>query len=117
MNEQDEVRLRHMLDESRRVQRFIQDRTREDMDSDDLFAYAVVRAVEIIGEAASRVSPEFRAEAAEVPWRNIIGMRNFIVHAYADISYDIVWQVAAGNLPVLVLALERLLPDSEETDL
>ena len=117
MNEQDEVRLRHMLDESRRVQRFIHDHSREDMDSDDLFAYAIVRAVEIIGEAASRISPEFRAQTPEIPWRNIIGMRNVIVHAYADVSYDIVWQVAAGNLPELILTLESLLPDSGETDL
>lgn len=82
------------------------------MDADDLFAYAVVRAVEIIGEAASRVTPEFRNQTPGISWRNIIGMRNVIVHAYADVSYDIVWQVAAGNLVDLITVLEQLIPDA-----
>jgi uncharacterized protein with HEPN domain len=113
MSEEDAVRLRHMLDEARRTQKFIANRQFEDMNDDDMLAYSVVRAEEIIGEAASRISDELRAQTPEIPWRQMIGMRNIIVHAYADISYRIVWEVATINLPELILMLEKLLESDE----
>jgi len=113
MSEEDAVRLRHMLDEARRTQKFIANRQFEDMNDDDMLAYSVVRAEEIIGEAASRISDELRAQTPELPWRQMIGMRNIIVHAYADISYRIVWEVATINLPELILMLEKLLESDE----
>lgn len=98
-----------MLDEAQRVQKFIHARTADDMETDDMLAYAVVRAIEIIGEAAAQVSPELRADTPQIAWRNIIGMRNIIVHAYADLSYPIIWDVATLNLPELIHAIEQLL--------
>jgi uncharacterized protein with HEPN domain len=75
MNERDIVRLRHMLDETRKAQEFVQTRTRDDLDSDELLAYAVRYALQIVGEAASQVTAETRTQHPEIQWKNIIGMR------------------------------------------
>jgi uncharacterized protein with HEPN domain len=69
----------------------------------------VARVVEIIGEAASRVSAEARAAAPSVPWSAIIGMRNRLVHAYVDVDHDILWKTATEELPHLLAVLRPLL--------
>ena len=73
---------------------------------------AVVRAIEIIGEAASKVSPETRRGAAGIPWQQIIAMRNRIVHAYQDISRTIVWRTANEEVPKLLSELRTLVAES-----
>ena len=114
MNDRDETLLRDMLDEAYRVQKFVHGRTREDLNSDDLLSYAVVHAIQIIGEAASKVTAETRTQYATIPWRNIIGIRNRIVHDYGGIDLDIVWEVATRNLPDLIRVLQEVFspPDS-----
>src|SRR3978361_2208843 len=95
MNEFDETRLRDMLDETRVVKQFISNSTRGDLDSNTMLSYAVIRAVEVIGEAAARVTEETRLQYPQIMWKNIIGMRNRIVHNYNNVNLDIVWQVAS----------------------
>jgi len=73
-----------------------------------MLLFAVVRAIEIVGEAASRVSEETRSSASEIPWRAIIGMRNRIIHAYFDIDKDILWKAAAEEIPALAATLQML---------
>ncbi len=113
MNEFDETRLRDMLDETRHVAQFIKGRTRSDLDTNMMLAYAVVRAIEVIGEAAARVTEETRQGLVNVEWKNIIGMRNRIVHNYNNVNLDIVWQVASHNLPELGHQLLKILSDNE----
>jgi uncharacterized protein with HEPN domain len=79
MREDDRVRLQHMADAAQSISRFISGRERTDLDSDEMLLFAVVRAIEIIGDAAVRVSDETRRTAADIPWRDIVGMRNRIV--------------------------------------
>ena len=67
-----------------------------------MLLFALVRAVEVVGEAASRVSEETRAEATEVPWPAIIAMRNRLIHAYFDIDRDILWKTVTAELPALL---------------
>jgi uncharacterized protein with HEPN domain len=74
-----------------------------------MLLFAVVRAIEVIGEAAARMSPEGRAALPDLPWPAIIGMRNRIVHAYFDIDHEVVWQTVVGELPGLVQVLEAAL--------
>jgi uncharacterized protein with HEPN domain len=105
MREDDRVRLQHMADAAQSISRFISGRERTDLDSDEMLLFAVVRAIEIIGEAAVRVSDETRRTAADIPWLDIVGMRNRIVHAYWDVNRTIVWKAAAEEVPAL---LERL---------
>jgi len=76
---------------------------------DRLLSLALVRCIEIIGEAASKVSPETRSKYAEVPWADIIGMRHRLVHAYFEIDLGRVCDTLAADLPPLILQLERIL--------
>jgi uncharacterized protein with HEPN domain len=117
MNERDETRLRDMLDEARRARRFVEGKTRADLSTgDQMLGFAVVRALEIIGEAANKVSQETRDTLPQVRWGDIIGMRNRIVHDYANVDYNIVWDVVVYDLPVLIAALETLFPEQTEED-
>ena len=112
MNERDESRLRDMLDETQKVQRFIDGRKPTDLNGDEMLAYAVVRAIELIGEAASRVTPKTKDQYPHIAWKNIIGMRNRIIHDYNNVNLDIVWQVASRNLPELAVQPAAILsPD------
>lgn len=104
----DLVRVRHMLDAAREVQDFVAGHTREDLDRDRLLVRGVTKSIEIIGEAASQVSPPFRAAHPEIPWRNATTMRNRLVHGYFDIDLDIVWSTAKVDIPALVPLLETL---------
>ena len=112
MNEFDETRLQDMLDETRHVAEFIEGHKRDDLDANLMLAYAVVRAIEVIGEAAGRVTEETRLQYPEVMWKNIVGMRNRIVHNYNNVNLDIVWQVASQNLPELEQQLTLILNEN-----
>ncbi|MCC6896305.1 MAG: DUF86 domain-containing protein [Anaerolineae bacterium] len=97
------------------MQNFITNKTRLDLEKDDfLLGFAVVRALEIIGEAANKVTTETRALLPELPWHEIIGMRNRIIHAYDRVNYDVVWDTAVMSVPYLIQLLEGFLPP--ETD-
>ncbi len=110
MNERDLTRLQDMLDAARKAQAYIDDKTRSSLEAnDELLGYAVVRAIEIVGEAASKITAETRAEYSQIEWQNIIGMRNLVVHDYLHIDYDIVWQVVTVNLPQLIDQLHSIL--------
>ena len=113
MNEFDETRLRDMLDETRTVKQFVSGQTRSDLGTNRMLAYAVIRAVEVIGEAAARVSEETRLQYPHIMWKNIVGMRNRIVHNYNNVNLDIVWQVASQNLPELEQQLAIILNDNQ----
>jgi len=98
-----------MLDFSREVAHFTKGRTRSSLDTDRLFSLALVRLIEVIGEAASRVPPEEREKLPDIPWTDIIAMRNRLIHGYDAFSYDLVWKTATEDIPVLIKALERTL--------
>lgn len=106
MNESDRIRIRHMLDASRKAIEFSHGRSRADLDEDDMLAYSLARAVEIVGEAASRVSRETQEELYSIPWADIIGMRHRIVHDYYSINLDVLWETAVADIPELTALLE-----------
>ncbi len=110
----DVVRLRHMLEAAQEAAAFARNRTRQDLYGDRMLSFALVHAIEIIGEAASKVSPEGRSACPSLPWASIIGMRNRLIHAYFDVDLDRVWETIADDLPPLIAALEAVL--SQETD-
>jgi uncharacterized protein with HEPN domain len=74
-----------------------------------MFALAVVKDIEIIGEAAARISEEAQEAYPQIPWVDIVGMRNRLTHAYFDINLDIVWDTVTANLPPLITELEKIL--------
>ena len=87
----------------------IREHTRADLDTDRKLNLALVRLVEIIGEAATRVTPEVRNRHPDVPCLDIIGMRNRIVHGYDEVDFDILWDVMELRLPPLIAELRRIL--------
>jgi uncharacterized protein with HEPN domain len=89
--------------------RFAQSRERGDLDTDEMLLFALVRAVEIAGEAASQVTAETRALLADLPWSPIVGMRNRLIHAYFDINRDILWTTVTEAAPLLVERLTTVL--------
>lgn len=107
----DDTRLRHMLDATKQAQMFMQGRSREDLDTNPMLLLAVVKVIEIIGEAAAKVSPERQATMSQIPWPQMVSMRNRLTHAYFDIDTEVVWQTIVEDLPELIDLLENTLSD------
>lgn len=78
-----------------------------------LHQHAVIRCLEIIGEAAGRVSPQFQAAHPEIPWRKVIGMRHRLIHGYSEVDIDIVWSVLRDELLPLIAKLAPLIPPED----
>lgn len=93
---------------------FLEDRTLDDLKSDRMLTLALVKELEIIGEAASKVTDEVKAAVPKFPWPIIVGMRNRLIHAYFDVSLEILWTTAGTKLPALVTSLECLLIGYEQ---
>jgi len=110
LQREDAIRIRHMVDAAQNARQFMAGRRRSDLDTDTLLLFAVVQAIQIAGEAAAKISLETQSAAPSVPWALIVGMRNRLVHAYADIDHDIVWKTVTEDIPALLPLLLPLLP-------
>lgn len=106
----DLVRLQHMLEHASEAVRLAEGKNRSDLDNSRVLALALVRLLEVVGEAASRVSKATQRQYPKIPWPQMIGMRNRLVHDYVVIDVDIVWQTVVEELPSLVAELERIVP-------
>jgi uncharacterized protein with HEPN domain len=98
---------------ARRILRYIKGINRAELETNDEKVSAILYQITIIGEATKRLSQEFRQQYAEIPWREIAGMRDVIVHEYDQVDLDVVWDVVQNKLPELLTLLEPLLPTSE----
>ena len=87
----------------------VQGRTRTDLDTDRLLNLALVRLLEIIGEAASRVVKENSDLYPDIPWPEIVGLRNRLIHGYDEVDFDILWQIVKKDVPSLIEKLEKIL--------
>lgn len=105
----DPVRLRHMLDAAQKAIEFAKSCRREDLDTDEKLALAIVRLLEILGEAAKSVSDRCRRDHPGIPWRQIAGTRDRLIHGYFDVDLDIVWKIVTEDLPSLADELEKAL--------
>ena len=105
----DATRLHHILDSARKAVRFTSEKNRGDLDADELLALALVRLLEIIGEASTGITEGFRAKYPEIPWRQMADTRNRLIHGYFDINYELIWETATRELPPLVAKLEKAL--------
>ena len=111
MKPDDLTRLRHMLDASLEAVSFLGNIDANGLSENRLVCQAVVRSLEIVGEAASQISVVYRDAHRAVPWQKIIGMRNRIVHAYFDIDYEVVEKTVKQDLPALIQQLKKLIGD------
>jgi len=105
----DRGRLQDMLESAEEAAALSRGKTRADMDADRVLNLALTRLLEIIGEAAARISPEFRQRHAEIPWPDIIGLRNRLIHDYRDVDFDILWRIIDRDLPMLIAGLTIIL--------
>lgn len=108
MRADDQVRLQHMIEAAQSAIEFVAGRNPVDLDTDRMLLFAVIRAIEVIGEAASKMSEELRVADNAIPWQAIIGMGNRLVHAYFDINTQIVWETATVEIPAILPLLQAL---------
>lgn len=90
--------------------RYVHGKTKEEFQGDELLRDAVERNIEIIGEAARKVSESFKVERPDISWREMVAQRNVLVHEYESISDDEIWDVATVHVPELIQALTPLIP-------
>lgn len=108
MFKNDKICIRHILDAAREAVAFTQGRCRADLDTDRKLNLSLVRLLEIIGEAAKGISPEFRKAHPDVAWKKMAGMRDRLVHGYFDVNLDVVWETVRDDLPALIEQLEKI---------
>jgi uncharacterized protein with HEPN domain len=120
----DRTAVRHMTEAARKIVRFAAGRKREDLDSDEQLCLSLVRLLEIIGEAATRVSAGAREANTRVPWSQMIGMRNRLIHGYDVVDLDVLWRTVTGDIPDLMARLDafrfptapRKAPDAKRSE-
>lgn len=101
--------LEHMLEAIGRIHRYVGRKGRAAFLASPLLQDAVIRNIEVIGEAAGRVPSEYAAQHASIPWRDITGMRHRLIHGYLKINLDTVWQAVKRDLPALERDLRAIL--------
>jgi len=109
----DRILLRHMLDAALKARYFIQGRSRGELNSDEMLALAVIRLLEVMGEAARGLSDEIKDKNPQIPWKQITGTRDRLIHGYFDVDLDIIWNIVNRDLPPVIKELEKLLPLTE----
>ncbi len=105
--------LEDILEACNKISSYVDGVGREELEGDSMRLDAVVRNFEILGEAARQLPQDIRDQLAEIPWRNIIGMRNILIHAYFGIDTDIVWAAATEQIAPLATAVATFLSHND----
>jgi uncharacterized protein with HEPN domain len=108
----DTARIQHIIDAAEKSLAFIQNHSRADLDTDEMLRLALMKLLEIAGEAASRTSLDVRTQHPEIPWRELISLRNRLTHGYFDVNLDILWHILQHDIPPLLSSLRMIIPIS-----
>jgi len=111
----DKACLKHVLDAISNIEKFIEGIEKEDFLSNVEKQYAVLRGLEIIGEAVKNLSDELKAKHPQIPWKEIAGMRDKLIHQYFGVNLDLVWETIKTKLPELKTQISRILKEIERT--
>lgn len=103
------ARVQHMLDYAREAEDMAQGRVRAYLDTDRMFNLALVRLVEVVGEAASWIESDFRALHPQVPWSDIVATRNRLIHEYDQVDLNRIWRIVQDDIPPLIAQLESII--------
>lgn len=106
------VAVQQMRDNAQRVLTTMSDRSRSDIDTDEMLQAALIRWMEVIGEAARRVPEEFRSDYPNVPWRQTTALRNVLIHDYDTVDFDLLWQIIQERLPLLMQQLQAIIDEN-----
>lgn len=106
--------LHDIHDAAIKARRFVEGMSYEQFAADDRTSYAVIRALEVIGEAARGVPQSAREQHTDVPWRDMAGIRDRLIHRYFGVDLRVVWKTVHEDLPTLIRAIERILDDNRE---
>jgi uncharacterized protein with HEPN domain len=117
IRENPEEILKDILTASLQAQEFVEGMTCVDFKGSLKTQFAVVRALEIIGEATKRLPLDFRQQNKSLPWRDMAGMRDKLIHGYTTVDYDVVWRTIRDDLPDMTVAIRHLLDELEEDNL
>lgn len=98
---------------AKRILRYINGISRAELETNDEKVSAILYQITIIGEATKRLSPKIRQQHPEIPWRDIAGIRDILVHEYDQVDLDVIWDVVQSKLPELLVLIEPLLPSPE----
>lgn len=112
MINKDLIRLKHMLDSTNAILSFIKGKRRSNLDKNRLLTSGIIRELEILGEAAGQITVKTKNQFPELPWKQLTGMRNRLIHAYFDVDHDIIWKTIKDYLPAfkthLINAISKL---------
>jgi uncharacterized protein with HEPN domain len=103
-----------MMEAAQKAIRFTRGKSRKDLDAEEQLTLSLVRLVEIIGEAASRISRDFQNQTPSILWPDIISTRNRLIHAYFDVNLDLLWETIGDNLPPLITELQKIIDEAEQ---
>ncbi|ARN56947.1 DUF86 domain-containing protein [Sedimentisphaera salicampi] len=109
----DQMRLKHMLESCKEAENLASNKNREDIFKERILELALTRLVEIIGEAATKISENTKMKYSKIQWKEIIGLRNRLFHGYDSVDLDILWDIIEFDLPVLVKELQKIIPDNQ----
>ncbi len=98
-----------MLDHTREAVAMAKGKTRADLDADRMLNLSLVRLLEIVGEAAGRIPDDERSRYPDIPWPEIVSLRNRLIHGYDSVDFDILWQIITNDLPSLIMQLDKII--------
>ena len=107
------IALRQIMVHAKEAVEICQGKSREDLDTDRLLNLALTRLLEIVGEAANRVPEEVQAQYPQLPWLQMIGARNRLIHGYDSVDFDILWTIIKNDLPILIVQVEKILTSDQ----
>ncbi|MDD4652060.1 MAG: DUF86 domain-containing protein [Methanothrix sp.] len=111
MKKDDSVYLRHIMDAFMQIEHYTDGVSHEEFMKDNLIQDGVIRQLEVMGEAARNLSDDLRGDYPHIPWRQMIGLRNRMIHAYFNVNLEIIWEIVQGDIPNLKRETKRVLED------
>lgn len=109
MDRADKIRIQHMIDAADEALKFAENKTIDDFRNNRMLVLSIVKDIEIIGEAASKISPPTKVRFNDIPWKDIVGMRNRLIHGYFDVDIRVIKQTVDNDIPQLLAQLKDIL--------
>lgn len=109
MDRADKIRIQHMIDAADEALKFAENKTIDDFRNNRMLVLSIVKDIEIIGEAASKISPPTKERFNDIPWKDIVGMRNRLIHGYFDVDIRVIKQTVDNDIPQLLAQLKDIL--------